>query len=154
MGTQWLPASQTAGKKHPYLFTQCQAIHCRSMIPCHDMPGCKMRYDAHIVVPSPLVAVMSAKSVDAKSQPLANGKHVYSFLQNIPMPAYLIALAVGNLSKKEIGPRSAVWSEPEMVDAGAHEFAETEQFIKVGEELCGPYVWGRYDILLLPPSFP
>ena len=70
------------------------------------------------------------------------------------MPAYLVALAVGHLESRLIGPRSNVWSEPEMVEAGAYEFAETEDFIQAAEAVVGPYVWEQYDVLLLPPSFP
>lgn len=148
---QWLPASQTSGKTHPYLFTQCQAIHARTMFPCQDTPSNKCPYTAEVVVPNPLVALMSAKSTGC--EPVGSAIK-YTFDQHVPMPSYLVALAIGALEKRDIGPRSAVWSEKEMVDAGAFEFAETEKFIQVAEDICGPYVWGRYDILLLPPSFP
>jgi leukotriene-A4 hydrolase len=150
---QWLPKEQTAGKEHPYLFTQCQAIHCRSMIPIQDSPGNKCTYTANITVPAPLVALMSAlqegESADDDSKTIT-----YRFKQPVPMPAYLVAIAIGALEKRDIGPRTAVWSEKELVEAGAYEFADTEKYLQVGEAICGPYVWGRYDILLLPPSFP
>lgn len=102
---------------------------------------------------APLVALMSALSV---GEPVvsADGKRTYSFKQPVVIPSYLIALAVGDVVSRTIGPRSAVWSEPAMVDAGAFEFVDTEKFVAAGEDLLGPYVWGRYDLLLLPPSFP
>ena len=81
-------------------------------------------------------------------------KTLFKFEQKLPIASYLIALAVGDIVSREIGPRSRVWSEPSMVDAGAFEFAETEAFLKAGEELVTPYEWGVYDLLLLPPSFP
>lgn len=108
---------------------------------------------AHVTVDKDLVALMSA--VPTGSVDSADGKHkVFSFDQKIPIPSYLIALAVGALVSKDIGPRSKVWSEAEMVEAGAFEFAETEKFISIAEDLVGKYVWGQYDVLLLPPSFP
>jgi leukotriene-A4 hydrolase len=149
---QWLSASQTAGKKHPYLFTQCQAIHARTMLPCQDAPSVKCTYDAKITVPEPLVALMSAQRDGSSSA--GEGKKVYFFKQPVAIPAYLIALAVGFLESKEIGPRSRVWTEPEMLEAAAFEFSETEKFITTAESLVGPYVWGIYDLLMLPPSFP
>mmetsp|Transcript_21328 Transcript_21328/g.41387 ORF Transcript_21328/g.41387 Transcript_21328/m.41387 type:complete len:459 (-) Transcript_21328:273-1649(-) len=100
---------------------------------------------------------MSAESLtkgEGKKGSSSGSTSFYEFKQAVPIPSYLVALVVGNLKEKVIGPRSSVWSEPEMVDAGAHEFAQTEDYIKKGEEIAGPYVWGRYDILLLPPSFP
>ena len=152
---QWLSAEQTAGKKHPYMFTQCQAIHCRSMMPCQDAPAVKVSYDASIKVKAPLVALMSAcaensGNVESAGQSMAR----YSFKQDVPLPAYLIALAAGDLECRDIGPRTRVWSEPCMVELGAFEFSDTERFLCAAEEICGPYVWGRYDLLLLPPSFP
>jgi len=149
---QWLSPSQTAGKKEPYLFTQCQAIHCRTMLPCQDAPSVKAPYDATVTIPKQLTAVMSALE---SSPPTEHGdKKTFYFSQKVPTSSYLIALGVGDLQSKEIGPRTKVWSEPSYVDRAAYEFAETEQFIQIAEKHLGPYVWGRYDILLLPPSFP
>lgn len=162
---QWLPPEQTAGKKHPYLFTQCQAIHARSILPCQDSPGSKFTYTAAVRVPAELRALMSAvpeegtaADGDGKlphaSKEQRPGSKVYRFKQGVPIPSYLLALAVGHLESRPLGPISAVWSEPEMVEAGAHEFAETAKFLETAEEIAGPYLWGRYDLLLLPPSFP
>jgi leukotriene-A4 hydrolase len=148
---QWLAPVQTKGGKHPYLFTQCQAIHARSMLPCQDAPSVKATYDAKVSVPKDLVALMSAE----RGEVIENGdKKTYCFSQKIGISSYLIALAVGALVSRDIGPRSKVWSEAEMVEAGAYEFAETEKFISIAEEIVGKYVWGTYDVLLLPPSFP
>jgi leukotriene-A4 hydrolase len=150
---QWLRPEQTAGGSHPYLFTQCQAIHARSLYPCQDSPAAKMTYEAKVSAPSALTALMSA--IPTGSTPAPGGaKTTYAFEQKVSIPPYLLALAVGDLESREIGPRSRVWSEPSMVEAGAFEFNETEDFLAAAEEVAGPYVWGRYDLLLLPPSFP
>jgi leukotriene-A4 hydrolase len=150
---QWLPPAQTSGKVHPYLFTQCQAIHCRSLAPVQDSPHNKFTYTAQLTVPAPLVALMSAHRQPELTQ--LNGDSItYHFKQPVCMPSYLLAFAIGALESRPIGPRSAVWSEKETVEAGAHEFAETEAFLTAAEDVCGPYVWGNYDVLLLPPSFP
>ncbi|KAI9323384.1 peptidase family M1-domain-containing protein [Dichotomocladium elegans] len=147
---QFLEPEQTLGKKHPYLFSQCQAIHARSFVPCQDSPGIKITYSA--AVTSPLRVVMSALNI--ADEDLGNGLKTYHFIQKTTMPSYLLAIAAGNLVSREIGPRSSVWCEPEMVDAAAWEFESTETFIATGEKLLTPYEWGRYDLLVLPPSFP
>eukprot|EP01133_Synstelium_polycarpum_P006777 gene6777-7877_t len=148
---QWLTPEQTAGKKHPYLLSQCQAIHARSVVPCQDSPANKITYSADITVEAPLIALMSAI---ATGETKKGDKTTYSFSQSIPIPTYLIAIVAAHLESREIGPRSRVWSEPSVVDAAAYEFANTEKFIAAGEDLLTPYVWKRYDLLLLPPSFP
>eukprot|EP00238_Polyblepharides_amylifera_P013066 CAMPEP_0196598586 /NCGR_PEP_ID=MMETSP1081-20130531/94402_1 /TAXON_ID=36882 /ORGANISM="Pyramimonas amylifera, Strain CCMP720" /LENGTH=713 /DNA_ID=CAMNT_0041924299 /DNA_START=49 /DNA_END=2191 /DNA_ORIENTATION=+ len=159
---QFLDPKQTAEGTHPYLFSQCQAIHARSLLPCQDTPGAKMSYSATVWVPEELTALMSAIPVDIpQSETTAKGhrngsvaKKAFSFEQKVPIPSYLLALAAGKLESREIGPRSRVWSEASMVAAGEYEFADTEKYLVAAESIAGDYVWGRYDILLLPPSFP
>lgn len=149
----WLEPAQTVGKVHPYLFTQCQAIHARSMLPCQDTPAVKCIYVAEITVPSQLTALMSAIKLEDKPSKEAD-KKICQFKQTVAIPSYLIALVVGALESRKIGPRSHVWSEKEVVDSAAYEFAETEQMLQAAESIVGPYLWGVYDLVVLPPSFP
>jgi leukotriene-A4 hydrolase len=149
---QWLPPSQTAGKKYPYLFTQCQAIHARSLIPCQDCCGVKMTYKAIVTVPSWATCVMSALLQTSTTE---DDSRVFTWDQPVPISSYLFAMAVGDLAKKDISERCSIWTEPSLVEVAAYEFAETEDFLKIAEDLAGrKYAWGRYDLLLLPPSFP
>ncbi|XP_049817242.1 leukotriene A-4 hydrolase isoform X2 [Aethina tumida] len=150
-GLQWLEPSATAGKKHPYLFSQFQPTHARSVLPCQDTPAVKVKYTATISAPSEFTVLMSAIRGEVKE--LHSGK-ISHFVQNVPLPSYLIAIAVGVLESRKLGPRSHVWAEKEIIEDCAHEFAETEHQLKTAEEICGPYVWGIYDLLVLPPSFP
>ncbi len=151
---QWLPASQTAGKKYPYLFTQCQAIHARSLVPCQDRCGVKMTYTAKVTVPEWATCVMSALPKGTTSI-VDNNTKICTWDQPVPISSYLLALAVGDLAKRDISDRCAVWSEPEVVASAAYEFSETEDFLATAEAIAGkPYAWGRYDLLCLPPSFP
>jgi leukotriene-A4 hydrolase len=150
---QWLEPSQTMGKKHPYLYTQCQAIHARSMLPCQDTPSVKSTFSAKVAVACELVALMGAERLGSGPHSSNPALTVFSFRQNVPIPTYLAALVVGALESKRIGPRSHVWCEKEMVEKAAWEFEETEKMLSAAEEVVGEYQWGQYDILVLPPSF-
>lgn len=150
---QWLEPSQTSGGRLPFLFTQGQAILTRTWVPTQDSPGIRQTYEAVIRVPAGMRAVMSADMLTPDGEP-ANGRTAYRFRMEQPIPPYLFALAVGDLEFREIGPRSGVWAEPAVAAAAAAEFEEVEAMIDAAERLYGPYRWGRYDILVLPPSFP
>jgi aminopeptidase N len=150
---QWLSAEQTAGGTHPFLFSQCQPIHARSLAPLPDTPRSRVTYEAGIQVAEPLGAVMSAGALGERPGDRP-GTRILRFSMPQPIPPYLLALAVGRLSSRDVGPRSRVYAEPETVAAAADEFAGTEAMIATAEELFGPYDWDRYDMLVLPPAFP
>ncbi len=152
MALQWLDAAQTEGKVAPYLFSQCQQIHARTLVPCQDTPIVRIAYQAEVTVPEGLTAVMSAGPDGDQS--LGDGRHLFRFTMPQPIPSYLLALAVGRLEARDLSPRSRVWAEPETVEAAAWEFAGIEETIVKAEGLFGPYPWDRYDMLVLPPSFP
>ena len=148
-GLQWLTAAQTADKKLPFLFSQSEATHARSWIPLQDSPAIRFTWKAHVGAPRGVRVVMSAPN--DPEHPLDGS---FDFEQTHPVPSYLMAIAAGDLDVRETGPRSAVYAEPSVAGKAAREFEDTEKMIATTEKLYGPYRWGRYDILVLPPSFP
>ena len=146
---QWLNPQQTADKKKPFLFSQGESIWSRTWIPCQDSPGIRFTYNAKVTVPKDLLAVMSAVNPQKK-----NDTGVYTFKQDKAIPSYLMAIAVGDIEFQSINNRTGVYAEPSVLKKAAWEFAELGKMVVAAEKLYGPYRWGRYDVLVLPPSFP
>ncbi len=148
---QWLSEEQTASGRAPFLYSQCQAIHARSVVPLQDSPRFRFTYEAAVTAPVALQSLMAARSTGrTETGSEATGR----WAMDQPIPPYLFAFAVGALDSRELGPRSRVWAEPTVADAAAWEFAQVDRMLTQAEALLGPYVWGRFDVLVLPPSFP
>ena len=146
---QWLKPEQTADKKKPFVFSQGQSIWSRTWIPCQDSPSVRFTYNAKVTVPKDLMALMSAVNPQQK-----NDTGVYTFKQDKPIPSYLMAIAVGNVEFKSIDNRTGVYAEHSQIDKAVWEFAKLGEMVNAAEKLFGPYRWGRYDVIVLPPSFP
>ncbi len=148
---QWLTPAQTTGGKHPFLFSQCQAVHARSIVPLQDTPRVRLRFRAELCVPVELRGLMAASFVERRVEgDLAF--ETYEMPQ--PIPSYLLAFAIGDLAFRDLGPRSRVWAEREVLEQAAYEFAEVDAMLRKAEELFGPYEWERFDVLTMPHSFP
>lgn len=151
---QWLSPSQTAGGQKPYLFSQGQAILTRTWVPTQDSPGIRQTYSARITAPADLTVVMSADHLTPNGEPAADGMKTWRFRMDNPIPPYLIAIGVGDIAFAPFDERTGVWTEPSRLRAAAHELEPTAEMVDAAEKLYGPYRWGRYDLLVLPPSFP
>ena len=148
---QWLEPRHTSTGRHPFLYSQCEPLHARSIFACQDTPGVRFTYDAHLTVPRGLTAVMAA---EPRGHKRLGPDVTFSFRMPQPIPSYLFALAVGELEFRQLGPRTGIYAEPPLLEAAAWEFAENEAKLTAAEALFGPYRWDRYDLLVMPPSFP
>ncbi|MEZ4441243.1 MAG: leukotriene A4 hydrolase C-terminal domain-containing protein [Polyangiaceae bacterium] len=149
----WLEPSQTDGGEAPFVLTQCQPIHARSLAPLQDSPMVRATYEATLTIPAGLSAVMSAAPGE-ELPATESGTRRLAFSMPQRIPAYLLALAVGDIASRDLGPRTRVYAEPGVVEAAAWEFDEVERMLEAAEQLFGPYAWERYDFIVLPPSFP
>lgn len=145
----WLAPEQTAGKTHPFLYSQGQAILTRSWIPVQGTPENRITYSADVKVPKELLPIMSASNPKEKNE---TGE--YHFEMRQPIPVYLIAIAVGDIYYKSLGKNCGVYSEPELIDACAYEFVDLPKMIGAAEKIYGKYQWDQYDVIVLPYSFP
>ena len=150
---QWLDPEQTAGGEYPYVFSQGQAILNRTWIPTQDSPGIRQTWEARITAPMPLNVVMSGIS-RGDPEDVGDNRRAFEFTMENSIPPYLIAIAAGNIEFAELGPRSGVWAEPEIIEEAAAELVDTEAMIDAAEAIYGTYRWGRYDMIVLPPAFP
>ncbi len=146
---QWLTPAQTDSKRQPFFYTQSESIYARSWIPCPDGPGIRFTYTARVQTPRGLTALMSADRISS-----AKDSGIFRFRMDIPIPAYLMALAVGEVEFRDIDGRTGVWAEPMVIDRARYEFEDVGRMVQTAEKLYGPYRWGRYDVLVLPPGFP
>jgi aminopeptidase N len=146
---QWMTPQQTMSGKRPFMFSQSETIDARSWAPVQDTPAVRFTYSARVEAPSGLRVVMSAENDQQ-----GTGQGGWKFKMPQPIPSYLLAIAIGEIEVRNLGPRTAVYAEPARIDAAAYELADTEKMIDAAESLYGPYRWGRYDMIVLPPSFP
>lgn len=152
---QWLTPEQTSNKKHPYMFSQCQAIHARSIFPCQDTPDVKSTFNFNITSSLPVIASGLPSTINPSSPSSSSESQLYKFHQPLPIPSYLFAIASGDIVSSSIGPRSVVATSPDKITACVDELsADTENFIQAAEKIVYPYTWGQYNVLVLPPSFP
>jgi leukotriene-A4 hydrolase len=150
---QWFEPEMTLGKQQPFMYSQCQAIHARTIVPCQDTPRVRVTYRALVTVPEGITPVMSAGPA-GQIRDLPPGVRAYRFEMPQPIPPYLLAIAAGDLDCRDLSARSRVWAEPKMAEKAKYEFGEVEQMIATAENMFGPYEWDRYDMLVLPPAFP
>ncbi len=152
---QWLTPEQTSNKTHPYMFSQCQAIHARSIFPCQDTPDVKSTFSFNITSPLPVIASGIASSTNPTLPSPPGTSSLYKFHQPLPIPSYLFAIASGDIVTSPIGPRSVVATSPDQLSACVDELsADTESFLQAAEKIVYPYAWQQYNVLVLPPSFP
>jgi len=147
----WLTPEQTAGKKLPYVYTQCQTIHWRSIAPLQDTSSIKATYSIYVISPKEIIVRASGNITD---EYVHQHKRHTKFSMSIPVQSYLMAIAGGNLVERRIVDRTYVITEPELIDKAERTLADLEKALEIAEEYLTPYIWGVYKVLFLPPSFP
>ena len=151
MSIDWLEPEQTAGKEYPFMYSQGESILNRELFPTQDTPAVKTPVNVGITVEKPLFALDSG----IYQGKIDNGDTVtYFYEQKIPIPSYLVAIAAGSIEERVISDRTKIYGEKGFVDLAAYEFEDTENFIQIAEVYISPYLWGEYNILILPPSCP
>ena len=153
-GIQYLTKEQTRTKSYPFMFTQCEAILCRTLFPIQDTPSVKSTYKVKTSISSPLTFLFGG-ILKSHYYDCATKKKINCFEQNIPIPSYLVAFVAGELEFAKISNRCGVWTEKGLASLAAKEFIDAEKYIEIAEKyLNHPYEWKIYNILVLPFSFP
>ena len=153
-GIQFLTKEQTYTKKYPFMFTQCEAIQCRSLFPVQDSPSVKSIYKVKTSIPSPLTFLFGGIKKESYLDNKSN-QNVTIFEQKIPIPSYLVAFVAGELEYGKISERCGVWTEVGLCKIACNEFKDAEKYVQIAEEYFNhPYEWEIYNLLVLPFSFP
>ena len=152
MAMSWLNGNQTSGGVLPYAYSQCEDVNCRTIVPVQDTPSNKVTYSARVQADKNLTVKMSAN--ETLVQPLDPDTNEAFFWCEIPIPNYLMAIAVGHLEYRSLGRNVGIITEPEQMDKCFNELTDMQIWLDTIENYLTPYIWGNYTILILPPSFP
>ena len=142
---------KTVSRGDAYLFTQFEDRHARECFPCWDEPAFKINWQLTLKVPAALAVVanapVAAETRDGDWQTIAYGR-------TPPMPAYLVALAVGPLEfvpvpgltvpGRIVTPKGQAALAAEAVRLAPPLLARLEEYFGI------PYPYAKLDQIAVP----